>query len=96
MDREPTRNLPVPVAPAVTEPRAEEPARSARTRATDSAAPKADASFSAHVMGQGGIKRGLRGGDEVLKAARSTYLGAEYSGSADRRPKPGIIRKTEI
>jgi hypothetical protein len=54
------------------------------------------ATFAAHLMGQTGQKRGLRGGQEVLDAARSTYLGTEYSGPADRRPKAGLIKKTEI
>jgi|SRR6478752_3110133 len=54
------------------------------------------ATFAAHLMGQNGQKRGLRGGQEVLDAARSTYLGTEYSGSADRRPKAGLIKKTDI
>ena len=54
------------------------------------------AAFAAHLMGQSGQKRGLRGGQEVLDAARSTYLGTEYSGQADRRPKAGLIKKTEI
>jgi len=54
------------------------------------------ATFAAHLMGQSGQKRGLRGGQEVLDAARSTYLGTEYSGPADRRPKAGQIKKTEI
>jgi len=54
------------------------------------------ATFAAHVMGQSGQKRGLRGGQEVLDAARSTYLGTEYSGDSDRRPRAGVIRKTEI
>jgi len=54
------------------------------------------AAFAAQVMGQPGQKRGLRGGQEVLDAARSTYLGTEYSGPADRRPKAGLIKKTEI
>ncbi|MEJ2817768.1 hypothetical protein [Caulobacter sp. CCG-8] len=54
------------------------------------------ATFAAHLMGQSGQKRGLRGGQEVLDAARSTYLGTEYSGPADRRPKAGLIKKTEI
>jgi hypothetical protein len=54
------------------------------------------AAFAAHLMGQPGQKRGLRGGQEVLDAARSTYLGTEYSGTADRRPKAGLIKKTEI
>jgi hypothetical protein len=54
------------------------------------------ATFAAHVMGQTGQKRGLRGGQEVLDNARSTYLGTEYSGPADRRPRAGLIKKTEI
>ncbi|MBC7670602.1 MAG: hypothetical protein H7236_19560 [Gemmatimonadaceae bacterium] len=54
------------------------------------------ATFAAHVMGQSGQKRGLRGGQEVLDAARSTYLGTEYSGQADRRLRAGRIKKTEI
>lgn len=54
------------------------------------------AAFAAHLMGQSGQKRGLRGGQEVLDAARSTYLGTEYSGLADRRLKAGRIKKTEI
>ena len=54
------------------------------------------ATFAAHLMGQSGQKRGLRGGQEVLDAARSTYLGTEYSGTADRRPKAGLIKKTDI
>jgi hypothetical protein len=54
------------------------------------------AAFAAHLMGQAGQKRGLRGGQEVLDAARSTYLGTEYSGPADRRPKTGLIKKTNI
>lgn len=54
------------------------------------------ATFAAHLMGQTGQKRGLRGGQEVLDNARSTYLGTEYSGTADRRPRAGLIKKTEI
>jgi hypothetical protein len=54
------------------------------------------AAFAAHLMGQAGQKRGLRGGQEVLDTARSTYLGTEFSGPADRRPKAGLIKKTEI
>ena len=54
------------------------------------------ATFAAHLMGQSGQKRGLRGGQEVLDNARSTYLGTEYSGPADRRPRTGLIKKTEI
>lgn len=54
------------------------------------------AAFAAQVMGQSGQKRGLRGGQEVLDNARSTYLGTEYSGPADRRPKAGLLKKTNI
>jgi hypothetical protein len=54
------------------------------------------AGFAAQILGQGGQKRGLRGGPETLERARSTYLGAEWSGPADRRPRPGRITKTEI
>lgn len=54
------------------------------------------AAFAAHVMGQPGQKRGLRGGQEVLDTARSTYLGTEYSGPADRRPTTGLLKKTKI
>ena len=66
-----------------------------RTAATDPAA-KPGAAFAAQVMGQTGQKRGLRGGPQVLDHARSTYLGAEWSGHADRRPPKGVITKTEI
>jgi hypothetical protein len=56
----------------------------------------ATAPFAAQMMGQGGIKRGLRGGKEVLDAARSSYLENEYSGPNDRRPPKGLLKKTEI
>ena len=56
----------------------------------------ATAPFAAQILGQGGIKRGLRGGQEVLDTARSTYLENEYSGRNDRRPPKGRITKTEI
>lgn len=54
------------------------------------------AAFSAQVMGQGGQRKGLKGGPPVLDAARASYLGAEYSGDKDRRPPTGGIRKTEL
>lgn len=52
--------------------------------------------FAAQVIGQRGQKRGLKGGPPVLDAARSTYLGAEYSGKHDRRPRVGKATQTEI
>ena len=54
------------------------------------------AEFAAQLLGQGGRKRGLKGGPEVLEAARESYLKTEYSGPADRRPKPGQVTKTEV
>ena len=52
--------------------------------------------FAAQVLGQKGQKRGLKGGPPVLDAARSTYLGAEYSGKRDRRPRVGKASQTEV
>jgi hypothetical protein len=54
------------------------------------------AEFAAQLLGQGERKRGLKGGPEVLETARESYLKTEYSGPADRRPKPGRVTKTEI
>lgn len=54
------------------------------------------AAFAAQLIGQSGQKRGLRGGPPVLDAARSTYLGTEYSGGNDRRPRAGRVAKTEV
>jgi hypothetical protein len=48
------------------------------------------------MFGQSGARKGLRGGPPVLDAARSAYLGNEYSGAKDRRPPPGKIDKTEV
>ena len=50
----------------------------------------------AQILGQDGQKRGLRGGKPVLDQARSAYLGAEWSGEHDRRPKRGLVTKTDI
>jgi len=54
------------------------------------------AAFAAQMLGQTGQRKGLKGGPPVLEAARSSYLGAEYSGEKDRRPPAGLIRKTEL
>ena len=58
--------------------------------------PEGFAAFAAHLFGQSGQKRGLRGGQPVLDAARSAYLETEYSGPSDRRPPKGVLKKTEI
>ncbi len=60
------------------------------------ATPAGAAAFSAQVMGQDGQKRGLKGGEPVLDAARRSYLGTEYAGTRDRRPRAGVVKKTEI
>jgi hypothetical protein len=73
--------------PVIAPPPADEPAPAQTAR---------PAAFTAQVMGQGGQKRGLRGGPETLGHARTTYLETEWSGLADRRPAPGRITKTEI
>lgn len=57
---------------------------------------QSDSAFAAQLMGQEGQKRGLRGGAPVLDAARATYLGVEYTGMKDRRPKAGSTRKTDL
>lgn len=71
---------------------AEPPARPAPTPPADASA----AAFAAHLIGQTGQRRGLKGGPPVLDAARSTYLGANYSGAAERRPKPGKATDTDV
>ena len=60
------------------------------------AKPQSDPAFDAQMLTQGTVKRGLRGGKEVLDAARSTYLKTEWSGPADRRPPEGLFTKTKI
>jgi hypothetical protein len=54
------------------------------------------AAFNAHLLGQEGQKRGLRGGPETLGAARNVYNRTEWSGPADRRARKGAAAKTEI
>ncbi|RYF90729.1 MAG: hypothetical protein EON95_16405 [Caulobacteraceae bacterium] len=53
------------------------------------------AAFAAQLLGQPGVKRGLKQPGTV-ETARSAYLEAEYSGPADRRPPKGLIKKTAI
>lgn len=62
--------------------------------AADPAQP--DPAFAAQVMGQPGQKRGLKGGQPVLTAARAAYLETEHSGQHDRRPPVGRKTRTEI
>jgi hypothetical protein len=52
--------------------------------------------LTAHLMGQDGQKRGLRGGPQTLAQARAAYLSAEWSGAIDRRNRTGLFSKTKI
>jgi len=91
IDHKKTGNLPVPSGPLTDKSEANDP--KSRRKTTNTA--YGNAAIDANILG-GGEKRGLRGGPETMKSARSTYLSAEYSGPNDRRPKPGMIKKTEI
>lgn len=76
-------------------PRAVVPAGPARTHDPEPQAPQGGAAFAAQLLA-GPPARGLRAGRQALVQARSTYLGTEYSGSADRRAKKGSDTKTEV
>lgn len=78
--------------------RAPEPVRVPTVRTEPAAKPEPvmDAAFEAQILGQPGVKRGLRGGQPVLDHARAAYLGAEYSGPADRRPPSGVVTRKDI
>ena len=54
------------------------------------------AALAAQLLGQGGQKRGLKGGPPVLTGARAAYLEAEWSGPNDRRKPAGRITRTKI
>lgn len=74
-----------------------EAAAPATTLPVPAARPKARATaeFEAQLLSEG-PRRGLKGGQDVLTAARSTYLSTEWSGPADRRPPKGLITKAKI
>lgn len=52
--------------------------------------------LTAHLIGQDGQKRGLRGGPQTLAQARAAYLSTEWSGAIDRRNRTGLFSKTKI
>jgi hypothetical protein len=56
----------------------------------------AAAAFAAQMLGQGGQRNGIKGGPPVMDAARSAYLGAEYTGEKERRPPAGTTKRTDI
>ena len=51
--------------------------------------------LDAHLIAQSARVRGLRGGQQVLDAARGAYLETEFSGPNDRRLRAGQITKTQ-
>jgi len=54
-----------------------------------------DSGFAAQLLGQDGEKRGLRGGEPVIDAARRLYSKVEWSGPSDRRARKGRQARTE-
>ncbi len=77
----PNRNLPALI-----------PGQAQRTES-----PKARATaFDAQVSGQTVQRRGLRGGQPVLNAARAAYLDAEWRGHDDRRLPTGTLRAVAV
>lgn len=54
-----------------------------------------DAGYTVQLIGEG-EKRGLRGGRNMLDAAKTTYMRAEFSGTFDRRPRPGRLTRQKI
>lgn len=86
MSRDKTPNLPVPAGPVIDH-------AVPRPKRVNKAYEQAD--YAAQVLA-GGEKRGLKGGPETLGRAKSTYLKSEYSGTNDRRPKPGQIKREDI
>lgn len=91
MSDDQSSNLPIPAGPVIDQ--AGERVRPRKGRTT---APLPDDPVFAAQMLSGGEKRGLRGGPETLDRAKSTYLKSEYSGSNDRRPRPGRVTRTDI
>ena len=73
-------------------PSEDNPARPAPRPAADPGA----TAFAAQMIGQTGQRKGLKGGPPVLGAARSTYLGTEYSGPNERRPGAGKGKRTDV
>lgn len=55
----------------------------------------ASASFAAQLLGQPGVKRGLKGGPEIIDGARSAYLETKFLG-ADRRLPKGVIARKDL
>ena len=73
-----------------------DPADPAGREATRARAQAAAAAFAAQMLGQGGQRTGIRGGPPVMDNARSTYLGAQFSGEHERRPPIGVTTRKDV
>jgi hypothetical protein len=73
-----------------------DPAGPAARKAPLTEAQAAAAAFAAQVLGQGGQRNGIKGGPPVMDNARSTYLGAQYSGEQERRPPVGTNTRKDV
>ena len=73
-----------------------DPAGPAARKPALTEAQAAAAAFAAQMLGQGGQRNGIRGGPPVMDNARSTYLGAQYSGEHERRPPIGTNTRKDI
>ncbi len=74
---------------------AAEPAQTLPVPVAKAPAPKPAVGVEVQLIGEG-ERRGLRGGEPVLKAAKTAYVRTEWSGSADRRTPKGSLTKKEI
>jgi hypothetical protein len=56
----------------------------------------ASAEFTAQMEGQAHPRRGLKGGEATLRAARTAYLNTQWMGADDRRPPAGLLRSVAL
>lgn len=73
-----------------------DPAGAAARKAPRTRAEMAAAAYEAQILGQGGQRNGIKGGPPVMDNARSTYLGAQYSGEHERRPPIGTTTRKDV
>ncbi|HEX8471077.1 MAG TPA: hypothetical protein VF633_08195 [Brevundimonas sp.] len=73
-----------------------DPAGPAARKTPRTRAEMAAAAFAAQMLGQGGQRNGIKGGPPVMDNARSTYLGAQYSGEHERRPPVGTNTRKDV
>ena len=52
--------------------------------------------FAAQLMGQDGIRRGLKAGPQAIEAAQVSYRMREFSGAADRRLPAGVLTRARV